>query len=561
MTPNPTYTNPLSSQNIQPLVPFWAPDPFRIPEIIQQIFNHLSLNDLFNFEGAQKGHSVLTPSIWRLFGEKKGFLYHFTSPCFQSSGWLQDKTNYLLSQAIENLMNALPKKRQIQKTFSQLQPLGEKFPLFHAFINDILAVQSQRMYLQCKIISDDPQFKRHIHNFKGLYPSATPLNRPYKDELLLHTLFKLYHFSKLTPFSGPNEGVFDQPKELLALSSKAISAGATFISRLSVTLIKNHKKPHYSTRFREFLRILAQQAKEKGDHSGQEKFILWAEKVYPHAIPYRMGSLFADHIPNGANTPRLLYQQHYEDELSSEEEVQVSISLDYLKDYLKQPTPNDHWSIYRLLSLFPFLIEIKQYELANLLIEKNHENLIKCSPYVLLGAIKTKMHFNKLDEANHYYDIIIKKTTLNKNLYFLNSMAKLKFQLKDYAKADTCLMKYWNKKEWHNQIIYGSKNYKWIMNTVDAFKNEELRKLMKGTIAIKEKLNDQEGANFFRNLFVLSQLNLKNVPACKVAHRKWKRERFYDKAGQEWILPYLLYAKMVAVICMAQQKAVVIAHR
>lgn len=216
--------------------------------------------------------------------------------------------------------------------------------------------------------------------------------------------------------------------------------------------------------------------------------------------------------------------------------------------FLEDPANNEFhicpWSFTG--SLFNYLIETEHYEIAERLLDKKPPHLM---PVTLLKAIEVKMRVKKFQEANRFYDLIFKKnTTIKNNLSVLNGMAALKFQLEDNEKAHTYLMKYWKRKGWHSHIFSGTNSHKWAMDRADAFKNEEFKTLIEWIMAIKDKLNDQEGVEWFRNLLRLIHINLADIPAVIAAHQDWEAKGFYQQNLQpENCLPPQLFQKTLLV--------------
>lgn len=257
------------------------PTPFGIPDIVREIFSFLSLSerDLLNFEFVCKGHLQSTSSAWHLFREKKGYLYDWDSSFFQTRFFSEEKKNYFLCQAVEEMMGAFPRKREIKKICRQLEPLCAKFPAFQLFIRDIHYIQSRKIYFSGPLPRQlNPHETRKIHNIKVNLPSAAPWEPSYKGEPILHTATALYYLVRCLYFGRAASCMPERPKELLNLSSQVISRGATFISRLSTTLIENHKQPDRAERYLSFLRTLARQAEEQGDFSGRKKLAEYAGK-------------------------------------------------------------------------------------------------------------------------------------------------------------------------------------------------------------------------------------------------------------------------------------------
>lgn len=503
--------------------PSWTPDLFKIPDLVRQIFDYLSSKELGTFELLCKSHLVSTSSAWQLLRTKKGFLYDWTSPYFPMTSSCQEKQNYFLSQMLENFMSTLPKKRVLKKMSNQLQSFYERFPVFQTFTQDILALRDAK-----------------IHNFKNkIRYSAAPANR-YQTELILHTVLNMYFFIKLSINYGRSNPLQEKPIKILNLASDAILQGATFISRLATTLAQNqpYYRAHHSyynkfDRYRTFLRNLALKAEARGDLSGQEKLLEYAE-----------GLSFDNQRLEG-----LLIKKSYGN-LTGEEEVALA---SYLFDLEQMPLNSSE----QFTWIFTHLVEAEEYEIAEKLLDRFLKTGNKLLMNSLLLAIEVKTHFGKFEEANGFYDLIFKRqTSVRNNISFLIAMAELKFQLKDYEKADLYLNKYWNAKldkysntkKWHSHIFCGMNNRRWGMMTEEAYKNEEFQALIEWTIAIKDQLNDQQGVEFFRNLLQLIHLDLRDVQACVAAHRKWERQGFYDEIGQESKLPDILYFKMCAIM-------------
>ncbi len=549
------HTNKFNSRTFQTELPSWTPEPFTMVDLVQQIFIHLSSRDLCSFELVCKGHLKSSSLAWLFFQTIKGFSYDWISPPFQTTFYcVKEKRNYFLCQQLENIMNALPiKKRELKKMSEQMQPLFRKYPIFNTFLQDISALSQKKTFV------------KEINNKKKrLCTSAEPCHLYKKEEFILYTIFKIYNF--IISDTNVREAIPEKAsREISTLASAAISQGATFISRLAITLVQHYRPiakdmiifggeyaEGASGKYRPFLRTLTMKAKAQEDFSGQKKLGEYIVQQYPFPDPNLHRNKYDDLILES-----LIFRKFYGN-LSENEELCLMISLDRLKQKIAGPNlmtfGNDYVQLKYLQHLFQILVETENYEIAETLLNNKFDEK-ELLPKTLLLAIEVKMHFQKYGEANDFYNRILKKkrTFVKDNLSFLIGMAELKFQLNDDKNAHTHLMSYWEKREWHHSIFCCSNNLAWEMDSIHAFKNEEFQTLIEWIIAIKSKLKDEEGAEYFRNVLQLTNIDLEDTQGCLAAHQEWLKYGFYDKNLEA--LPQLLRDKQRAICSIAFTKA------
>ncbi len=531
-------TNSISSPPPQVRALSETPEPFKITDLVQQIFHYLSLQDLGNFELVCRSHRQSTSHAWHLFQAEKGFLYDWISPPFQGNfSCVKEKRNYFLCQSLEKLMSALPKKQDIVQTSQKLRHFFEKYPIFHAFTEEISTL-SQKM-----------ASVKEINGVKRVLGcSAEPCPQYKKEERIFYALFKIYNFIK-SDMHVKDEVPETAPTEILNLASEVISKGATFISRLAITLIQRHRPfrhaycDHGFRKYRPFLHVLALKAEAHHDSSGRERLFQYILQQCPLPSPTNLIE----------RCEYLLCTKFYRN-LSENEKQICTVNLNQLKEGLGTP---DWWAHMRYTSTknFELFIEAEEYLTAETIFDHHiFSQKNKLEPKILLLAIQLKIHLGKYKEATDLYDYLSKKkgtTPVKSNLDLLIKISEAYVQLKNYDKVHTYLMKYWNKQEWHEYIFVGSNNRRWEMDSMDAFQNEEFQTLIEWTIAIKGEIKDQEGAEYFRNLLQLTHINLEDTQGYLAANREWKRQGFYLKNLD--FLPLLLNEKKLLVQLKAQE--------
>jgi hypothetical protein len=491
------------------------PEPFTISELFDKIFNEFSPVDLCKLELVSKPFQVLTIPLWQKLRREKGFSYTWEL-CSQVR--YKDKINYIITKFFEN---------SIFKRYptSKVKVMTDSYPVFKAFFEAMDVVNNSHKGVE--------QFEDEL-----------------KKEPLLHAIIKIeqsmYGKNRRNSASVPIPFI---PEKTEQMAFKVVCDGGTNLARYAVKVCKK-LHPQATTirlRYLPFLSKLTRKAEEKGDSLGQQ---LLTDSVKDKLGIYHIDFLSPD---SPISFEKILYRKYLR-ELSEEEKTLEKTHLRGLLEDIaswkdakrKQIPPGRYREVCDIMRLY---VQLEEYDIAESIADRLMDMKINFMfPQNFISIIKVKTHFQKFDEVNKLYDILIsmKKNNCLNDITFLMDFShfKLSFNNGDPKVVDDQLMKYWMRKQWHGEIMVNYANNEIDIYSVEDLQSEPFIKLLELIIQVKARLNNEADIQWFRHFREMILIDTNDLQAC---HKLSKEIADFMLHPYRETIPLFLLEKIVNI--------------